>query len=59
MLELRRQRTVYQKPGERIAYYDKLREIERDEARVTELQKQLDDLDTKAAKAAVPLEWRQ
>ena len=59
LLELRRQRTVYQKPDERIAYYDKLREIERDEARVTELQKQLDDLDTKAAKAAVPLEWRQ
>lgn len=59
LLELRRQRTVYQKPGERIAYFNKLREIERDEARVTELQKQLDDLDTNAAKAAVPLEWRQ
>jgi hypothetical protein len=59
LLELRRQRTVYQKPGERIAYFNKIKEIERDEARVTELQKQLDDLDSKAAKAAVPLEWRQ
>jgi hypothetical protein len=59
LLKLKRLRAVYQQPGERIAYYDKLKEIERDEARVTELQNQLADLDTKAAKAAVPLEWRQ
>jgi hypothetical protein len=53
------QRKIYLKRGERIAHYDKLREIERDEARVTELQKQLADLDNEASKAAVPLEWRQ
>ena len=57
--ELRRLRTIYQKPSGRIAYYDKLNEIEQDEARVAELQKQLADLDTKASRAAVPMEWRQ
>jgi chromosome segregation ATPase len=59
LAKLRRQRTIYQKPSGRIAYYDMLREIERDEARVTELQKQLAELDTKANKAGVPLGWRQ
>ncbi|HEX2768424.1 MAG TPA: DUF4124 domain-containing protein [Geobacteraceae bacterium] len=58
LAKLRRQRTIHQKPSGRIAYYDMLREIERDEARMTELQKQLADLDTKAAKAGIPLEWR-
>jgi hypothetical protein len=59
LTQLKRQRTIYQKPSGRIAYYDKIREIEGDEARVTELQKQLADLDTNASKAAVPLEWRR
>jgi len=59
LTQLRRKREIYQKTRGRIAYYDMLREIERDEARVTELQKQLADLDTKAAKAGVPLGWRQ
>jgi chromosome segregation ATPase len=56
---LRRQREIYQKTSGRIAYYDMLKEIERDEARVKELQKELADLDDKAAKAGVPLAWRQ
>jgi hypothetical protein len=59
LAELRRIRTIYQKPGERIAYYDMLKEIERDEARVTKLRKQQADLDDAAAKAGVPLEWRK
>jgi hypothetical protein len=59
LTQLRRKREIYQKPTGRIAYYDMLKEIERDEARVTELQKELADLDEKAAKAGVPLAWRQ
>jgi hypothetical protein len=59
LTQLRRKREIYQKPSGRIAYYDMLKEIERDEARVTELQKELADLDEKAAKAGVPLAWRQ
>ena len=56
---LRHERTIYQKRGERIAFSDMLKEIERDEARVIELQKQLAELDITASKAAVPLAWRQ
>ena len=59
LAQLRRKREIYQKPSGRIAYYDMLKEIERDEARVTELQKELADLDDKAAKAGVPLAWRR
>jgi len=42
-----------------IAYNNKLREINQDEAEVTRLQKEYDELDNKAARAAVPLEWRR
>lgn len=56
--ELRRKRAIYQKPGDRIAYYDMLNEIERDEARVTQLQKQMTSLESEAAKGGVPHEWR-
>jgi hypothetical protein len=59
LTELRRKRAIYQKTSGRIAYYDMKKEIELDEARVTELQKQLADLDDKAAKDGVPLGWRQ
>jgi len=59
LTQLRRKREIYQKTSGRIAYYDMLKEIERDEARVKELQKELADLDDKAAKAGVPLAWRQ
>jgi hypothetical protein len=59
LTELRRKRAIYQKTSGRIEYYDMLKEIERDEARVKVLQKELDDLDGKAAKAGVPLGWRQ
>ena len=59
LTELRRKREIYQKTSGRIAYYGMLKEIERDEARVKELQQELADLDIKAAKAGVPLGWRQ
>jgi hypothetical protein len=59
LTELRRKREIFQKTSGRIAYYDMLKEIERDETRVKVLQKELDDLDDKAAKAGVPLGWRQ
>jgi len=59
LAELRRKKIIFSKPSGRIAYYDMLKGIERDEARVTELQNQLAELDAKAAKAGVPLGWRQ
>jgi hypothetical protein len=59
LTELRRKKAIFSKPGDRIGYYDKLKEIERDEARVTELQKKIADLDNEAARAGVPLEWRR
>jgi hypothetical protein len=59
LTQLRRKREIYQKPSGRIAYYDMIKEIERDETRVKELQKELADLDVKAAKAGVPQAWRQ
>ncbi len=34
-------------------------EISNDEARITDLQKQLADLDDAATKAGVPQEWRK
>jgi hypothetical protein len=55
---LRRKRNLYQKSGDRTAYYDLLVEIEKDEARIKELQGQLADLDAEAAKSGVPQEWR-
>jgi hypothetical protein len=59
LTELRRKRAIYSKPSGRTAYYDKMNEIEQDEARITELQKQIAELDVNAAKAGVPLGWRQ
>jgi hypothetical protein len=59
LTDLRDQRLKYLKRSEKKAYNEMLKDIERDEARVTELQKQLADLDVLASKAAVPLEWRK
>jgi hypothetical protein len=56
---LRRKRIIYQKPGDRTAYYDLSAEIEKDEARIKEVQNQLAALDAEADKSGVPLEWRQ
>jgi len=57
--ELRRKFYIFSKPSGRIAYNDMYAEIGRDEARVAELQKQLAALDDAAAKAGVPVGWRQ
>lgn len=56
---LRRKKAVYQRGTDRAAYGAQLEEIERDEARLKELDQQLQALDAEAAKVGVPLEWRQ
>ncbi len=57
--ELRRKRTLFQKPSDRVAYYNLMDEIKADEQRIAELRKKLDDLDLEASRAGVPLEWRE
>ena len=57
--ELKRKYFIFGKPSYRKAFYDLNAEIGKDEARITDLQKQLDDLDDAAAKAGVPTEWRK
>lgn len=57
--ELRRKLYIFSKPSARIAYNDMYAEIGKDEKRITELQKQLADLDNAASKAGVPTDWRQ
>lgn len=59
LTKLTRRRTLYHKASDRTAYNALNEEIEKDEARIKELQKKLADLDAEAAKAGVPLEWRQ
>jgi hypothetical protein len=56
---LGRKRTLYHKASDRTAYNGLKDDIDKDEARVTELQKQLADLDADATRAGVPMEWRQ
>jgi chromosome segregation ATPase len=55
----RRKMVIYQYPKYRQAYYDVKSEIEKDEARIEELNKQLESLDNDASRAAVPLDWRK
>jgi Domain of unknown function (DUF4124) len=56
---LGRKRTLYHKATDRTAFNELNAGIEKDEARITDLQKRLAELETAAATAAVPLEWRQ
>jgi hypothetical protein len=47
-------------PGQhRVAYYDMKGEIEKDEARIKEIEDQLTSLDAEATRAGVPFEWRK
>jgi len=47
-------------PGQhRVAYYEKKGEIEKDEARIKEIEGQLTSLDADATRAGVPFEWRK
>jgi len=57
--ELRRQRVLYQRPGDRVAYFSQADEIAGNEQQLKVLQKSLDDLDSQAEGAGVPREWRQ
>jgi hypothetical protein len=57
--QLRRKRIIYQRTQDRMAYNDLNANIERDEARIAELQAQLSALEVEASKAGVPLDWRQ
>lgn len=59
LIALRRKMTIYKAGHDRKAYYDKLAEIEKDEARIKDLNEQLNVLDAEASKAGVPFEWRQ
>jgi len=59
MNELRRKRVLYMRPQDREALNAQLSTISGDEARIAELQQQLDALDLEASKAGVPAGWRQ
>jgi hypothetical protein len=59
LVELHRKRVLYQKPGDRVAYFSLADDISRDEEQLKALQKSLADLDFKAEGANVPREWRQ
>ncbi|RNC67958.1 MAG: DUF4124 domain-containing protein [Desulfuromonadales bacterium] len=56
---LHRKRVIYQRPQDRVAYNQLKEQVDRDEARVKELQDKLSALDQEASKAGVPGEWRQ
>ncbi|KAF0220080.1 MAG: hypothetical protein FD174_1525 [Geobacteraceae bacterium] len=56
---LRHRRIVYQKGSDRAPYNELKAEIERDEARMTELQEKIATLDAEASRAGVPSGWRQ
>jgi hypothetical protein len=57
--EQRRKYFIFSKPSDRIALNELNADIQKDEARIAELQEQLATLDDTAAKAGVPKEWRQ
>jgi hypothetical protein len=55
----RRKMTIYSFPRYRKAYYDLLADIEKDNAKIKDLNSQLETLDNEASKAGVPFNWRQ
>lgn len=57
--QARRLLTLYTYPQNRRAYYDQLSDIEKDEARIGELNMQLESLDNEASRAGVPFDWRK
>jgi hypothetical protein len=59
LIEIGRKRTKFQKGSDRIAYNNLSAAITRDEERIKELEKKLEELDLEAARSAVPLEWRK
>lgn len=59
LTELRRKKAIYTYARNRIAFNELDDEIKRDEDQVVKLQKRLADLDDKATRDGVPLEWRK
>ena len=59
LTQIAHQRTLYQRPRDRVAYYDMKAEIEQDEKKIDELKKELQDLDHQATLAGVPFDWRK
>jgi hypothetical protein len=59
LAELRRKFSIFNKPGFRRASNDLDAEISDDDAQITNLKKQLADLDDAATRAGVPQEWRK
>lgn len=59
LVTLRRKRAIYQRGSDRTAYNEQNGEIERDEARIKELDQKLQELDAAASRVGVPMEWRQ
>ena len=57
--QLRRKLIIYTYARNRVAYQEKLDEIQRDEKRIAALTEQLSALDTQASAAGVPFEWRK
>jgi hypothetical protein len=56
---LHRKLIVYTYARNREAYQSKLAEVQRDEARIKELNEQLANLDSEATRAGVPFNWRK
>jgi hypothetical protein len=59
LVALRRRRAVYMRAQDRVAVNNMQAEVSADEARLSDLQNQIDALEQDAAKALVPAEWRQ
>jgi hypothetical protein len=59
LVELNRQRTLFQRGSDRVEYNRLEAEISDDERRIAELETQLSNLDLEASREAVPLEWRR
>lgn len=57
--QLRRKLVIYTFSRNRVAYQEKLEEIQRDEEKIQSLTEQLQSLDQQAAAAGVPFDWRQ
>ncbi len=57
--QARRTMTLFTYPRNRQAYYNQLADVEKDEARIRELNNQLEKLDNEASRAGVPFDWRK
>lgn len=57
--ELRRERRIYTRARDRVAVNAMNAEIAADEVRISELRRQLEELEQEAARAGVPAEWRR